>query len=98
MLTWFILHFIDIIRENMHFFFVNIIIIALVFVENTRTVSRNIGCKNLVDENKSSNSINVLIPKVIQVYSNLTIKQEYLYAIMHVVQHRVDCYLSVKNL
>ncbi|EOY29153.1 ABC1 family protein [Theobroma cacao] len=34
--------------------------------ENTRTVSRNLGCKKLHDENKSSNQVNVLIPEVIQ--------------------------------
>ncbi|OMO91112.1 Beta-lactamase-related protein, partial [Corchorus olitorius] len=34
--------------------------------ENTRTVSRNLGCKRLRDENKSSNQVNVLIPDVIQ--------------------------------
>ncbi|OMO91123.1 Beta-lactamase-related protein [Corchorus olitorius] len=35
-------------------------------VENTRIVFRNLGCKRLHDENKSSNQINVLIPEVIQ--------------------------------
>lgn len=34
--------------------------------ENTRTVSRNLGCKMSHDENKSSNHVNVLIPEVIQ--------------------------------
>ncbi|XWS70610.1 hypothetical protein CRYUN_Cryun03dG0061400 [Craigia yunnanensis] len=34
--------------------------------ENTRTVSRNLGCKKSHDENKSSNHANVLIPEVIQ--------------------------------
>ncbi|XP_022731231.1 uncharacterized protein LOC111285862 [Durio zibethinus] len=34
--------------------------------ENTRTVSRNLGCKKSLDENKSSNRVNVLIPEVIQ--------------------------------
>ncbi|GKV37793.1 hypothetical protein SLEP1_g45778 [Rubroshorea leprosula] len=35
--------------------------------ENTRTVSRNLGCKKLHEDNKSSNQVDVLIPEVIQV-------------------------------
>lgn len=34
--------------------------------ENTRTVSRNLGCNKSRDENKSPNHVNVLIPEVIQ--------------------------------
>ncbi|GKV37791.1 hypothetical protein SLEP1_g45778 [Rubroshorea leprosula] len=34
--------------------------------ENTRTVSRNLGCKKLHEDNKSSNQVDVLIPEVIQ--------------------------------
>lgn len=45
----------------------NLFFIALVFVENVRTMSRNFGCKELPDKNKPSNNINVLIPEVIQV-------------------------------
>lgn len=49
------------------FFFPDFYLISLVCVENTRTVSRNLGCKMSHDENKSSNHVNVLIPEVIQV-------------------------------
>ncbi|XVE71386.1 hypothetical protein DITRI_Ditri10aG0146500 [Diplodiscus trichospermus] len=34
--------------------------------ENTRTVSRNLGCKKSHDENRPSNHVNVLIPEVVQ--------------------------------
>ncbi|XVF48143.1 hypothetical protein PTKIN_Ptkin03bG0167200 [Pterospermum kingtungense] len=34
--------------------------------ENTRSVSRNLGCKKSLDENESPNHVNVLIPEVIQ--------------------------------
>lgn len=36
-------------------------------VENTRVVSRNLGCKQRQDEYESSNKVDVLIPEVIQV-------------------------------
>ncbi|XVE97222.1 hypothetical protein REPUB_Repub03eG0002100 [Reevesia pubescens] len=41
--------------------------------ENTRTVSRNLGCKKSRDENKSSNHVNVLIPEVIESTNNVLI-------------------------
>ncbi|KAK0571202.1 hypothetical protein LWI29_012394 [Acer saccharum] len=34
--------------------------------ENTRTVSRNLGCKNKGEDNKSAHAVDVLIPDVIQ--------------------------------
>ncbi|MFQ6638644.1 hypothetical protein Gotur_016647 [Gossypium turneri] len=39
---------------------------AFVFVENTRTVAANLGCKKSPGESYSSNRVNVLIPEVIQ--------------------------------
>lgn len=37
------------------------------YVENTRTVSRNLGCKKTNDEVRSENRVDVLIPDIIQV-------------------------------
>lgn len=39
----------------------------LCFVENTQTVSKNLGCKTKHDDNPSTNQVDVLIPEVIQV-------------------------------
>lgn len=40
-----------------------------VTVENTRTVSKNLGCKTKDDDNMNANRVDVLIPEVIQVVS-----------------------------
>lgn len=48
----------------------NILIYMLfVSVENTRTVSKNLGCKTVDDYNMNANRVDVLIPDVIQVLS-----------------------------
>ncbi|KAG6772979.1 hypothetical protein POTOM_024409 [Populus tomentosa] len=39
---------------------------SFVFIENTRTVSKNLGCTNKYDSDKSINQVDVLIPEVIQ--------------------------------
>lgn len=39
------------------------------FVENTRTVSKNLGCKTKYDDHVNANQVDVLIPEVIQVLS-----------------------------
>ncbi|XP_024031657.1 uncharacterized protein LOC21402807 [Morus notabilis] len=41
--------------------------------ENTRTVSKNLGCKNKSDENVGTNQVDVLIPEVIQSTEKLLI-------------------------
>lgn len=51
--------------------FQNLILIDFVVlsVENTRTVSRNLRCKNIEHDDKANaNRVDVLIPDVIQVY------------------------------
>lgn len=67
----------NILSDKFHVFtfffpFVVLNLIAFVFVENTRTVAANLGCKKSPGESYSSNRVNVLIPEVIQVYSELT--------------------------
>lgn len=48
------------------FFFV-FVYLLFVSVENTRTVSKNLGCKTKCDDNTCADQVDVLIPEVIQV-------------------------------
>lgn len=45
-------------------FFVYLLFVS---VENTRTVSKNLGCKTKCDDNTRADRVDVLIPEVIQV-------------------------------
>ena len=46
-------------------FITTLICIHLYFVETTRTVAKNLGCKNY--DNMNANQVDILIPEVIQV-------------------------------
>lgn len=47
----------------------DLFVYLFVSVENTRIVSRNLGCKSTCDNNMNGNQVHVLIPEVIQVLS-----------------------------
>ena len=55
---------------NLQQYGINLFKFSWYFVENTRTVSKNLGCKTKCDDHMNANQVDVLIPEVIQVLSS----------------------------